>query len=57
MIDGSTSRLLYDLEGQVDRTEGKLAAATRRMEFFMRKAEGECLLVLMWPKVEILMSG
>jgi len=34
-------RLLYDLEGQAERTDSKLAAATRRMNFFLQKAEGE----------------
>ncbi len=37
---GYITRILHDFEGQVVRTESKLAAATRRMNFFLQKAEG-----------------
>lgn len=41
VLTAEFTRLLHDFEAQVDRTEGKLAAATRRMNFFLQKAEGE----------------
>jgi hypothetical protein len=43
VLTAEFTRLLNDFEAQVDRTEGKLAAATRRMNFFLQKAEGENL--------------
>jgi hypothetical protein len=43
VLTADITRLLHDFEAQVDRTESKLAAATRRMNFFLQKAEGETL--------------
>jgi len=47
VLTAEFTRLLHDFEAQVDRTEGKLAAATRRMNFFLQKAEGENLSLLL----------
>ena len=41
ILTAGITRILHDFEGQVSRTESKLAAATRRMNYFLQKAEGE----------------
>lgn len=43
ILTADMTRILHDFEGQVSRTESKLAAATRRMNFFLEKAEGRNL--------------
>lgn len=43
VLTADITRILHDFEAQVGRTESKLAAATRRMNSFLQKAEGENL--------------
>jgi len=60
MSDGLSTRLLTDLESNVDRTENKLGDAMLRMKKFLRDSEekgsGWCIVILMIVLMALLLA-